>query len=80
MQFAPNTSKAKQEGAKTRHKEPLQVLAGKITNPRFAEHLIEKNNNYLIIKKNMEIIKNMLKGKTLDIIEQFYIFRTPNYI
>jgi hypothetical protein len=60
---------------KTTFKEHIWDIRYNKSKSKYAQHILNHNHEYGTIENTMDVITIALKGKTLDVLERFYIYK-----
>jgi hypothetical protein len=60
---------------KTRFKEHIWDIRYNQNTSKYAQHILNHNHEYGIIENTMDLIRIASKGKNLNILERFYIYK-----
>jgi hypothetical protein len=60
---------------KTRYEEHIQDIRNNRTKTGYSQHILNTGHQYNNIENSMDIVKIQEKGKLLNTLEKFYIYR-----
>jgi hypothetical protein len=61
---------------KTRYKEHIQAIRSKNSNSGYSNHMLNTEHTYGSIADTMKVLKTEKKGKHLNTLEKYHIYKT----